>query len=179
MYIPAIAFSAILSVLVAESFRAILRGIREYRSANSSCRPTQMRIKASIAGIFLVVAGLLISLFSYSPLVEAYEEWEKSGMVASMFLKRLEEIIPQLPNDATISIWGFPQTISNLFEKPQPKSVTHLCKHSLKSWLDIHYPDNRMKVILSKKPIGFLPRDFHLAMRLRGKTALIEVKGIR
>ncbi len=178
MYIPAIAFSAALAVLLLESSRAVVHRIRENRSASPSCRPILISTKVSSAGIFLVVAGLTLSLFRYSPLVEAYQEWEKSGMVADMFLKRLEEIMPQLPQDATISVWGFPRTISHLFEEPQPKSVTHLCKYSLKSWLNLHYPGNRMKVMMSKKPFGFLPRDFRLAMRLRGDTALIEVKAI-
>jgi hypothetical protein len=116
MYIPAIAFSAVLSILLLESSQVVLRGIRKYCSEHLSSPPAPVPSLAAGVVMLIVAAGLAVCLVTYSPLVEAYQEWESSGLVASMFLVRLSEIVPELPDDVIISVWDF-QELSNIFWK--------------------------------------------------------------
>jgi hypothetical protein len=150
MYIPVIPFSAILSVLLVENVQSIISPVSErYCSSGLLLRSLLCDFKSIN---FMILAGLLISLLIYSPLVRIkgeYGEWRDSGEIWSIFLPKLSKITATLPNEAIIHILNLPERISS-YQKviPHAKSVSSLGGYSIKSWLDLNHPSNRMEVIV-------------------------------
>ncbi|MBI5408721.1 MAG: hypothetical protein HZA14_05085 [Nitrospirae bacterium] len=136
MYISVIPFSACLAVFFIEGFQSVIRRAR----------------KKEVIGVkrlfsFIMITGLLISLFSYSPLVRKYRDWETASNLYSMFFGKLSEIIPQLPHDAAVNVYDLPRII--VYSKdfaPRAQTATFLTDYSIKSWLNLNYPNNGVEV---------------------------------
>ena len=167
MYISVIPFSAILSVMLVESLQSTTRIIRKYYLSGSSCRSSLIKSAVINFTIFIIIASLSISLLAYSPLVRTYKEWEDSGKISSMFLYRLSEIVTDLPNDAVIHVYNLPDGISSYEAKiPHAKEVAYLADYSIKSWLDLNYPNNHIEVVVHSrsKPLT-CPSDLDLEIK--------------
>ena len=165
MYISVIPFSVILSIMLVESVQSTIRGImrRKSHSLDSSYRSSLI----SYAVIGFITAGLLVSLLAYSPLVRTYGEWEDSGKISSMFLHKLSEVVTELPNDAIIHVHNLPIRISSYKAKvPHARSVVYLRDYSIKSWLDLNHPNNRMEVVIHNRPRpAVCPSDLDLEVK--------------
>ncbi len=159
LYIAVVPFSAILSIMLVESFQTAIQKIREN---SSSC----LSFFNSKVLSFIMVAGLSISLLAYSPLVRTYGGWKDSGDIQQMFLNKLLEILPELPDDAVLHIYNFPNGISSYEAKiPHAREVTYLNYYNIESWLNLNYPSNRMDVVIhSKTKLAVPPNNLDLEL---------------
>lgn len=147
MYISVVPFSAILAMIFVSAF-GVVRKSRAWVS-------------------LVVVTGIILSLFAYSPLIRTYGEWQASGEVHRMFLEQLSSIEPDLPPDAVINIYNFPGGITSYKSMiPHAKEVAYMADFSIKAWLDMTYPGNSFKVIMhGKQDIARLPERLDLKVR--------------
>ncbi len=169
MYISVIPFSAILSVMFVESFQSTIRRtiVGEYHSSCSSCRSSLIKSTVANFTILIIIAGLSISLLACSPLVRTYGEYEDSGKISSMFLYSILGIITELPNDAVIHVYNLPNGISSYEARIlHSKEVAYLADYSIKSWLNLNYPNNHMKVVVhSRSRPTLCPSDLDLEIK--------------
>ena len=174
MYNAVIPFSAILSIMIVESFQSISRKIKENFSASSSYSSPLINIK--VVSLILTV-GLSISLLAYSPLVRTYGEWKDSGNISQMFLNKLSEKLPTLPNDAVIHIYNFPIGISSYKAMtPHAISVCYIEEAAIKSWINLTIPENYMKVVmLDQSEPAVYPKDLDLEIK-KGEDNNVVVK---
>lgn len=157
MYFSVIPFSSILSIMLVGSFQSTVQRIRESSLINST------------AVSFLIIAGLSVSLISYSPLVRSYREWEASANLSSSFLHRLSGIITELPNEAVIHIYNLPIfVLSSESKNHHVRQATTLQEYSIKSWLDLNYPNNHIEVVSHEGLISADPDDLDLEIKIVG-----------
>lgn len=168
MYIAVIPFAALLSVVFVEGFERIRLPRASYRSLSTD--------PGFLGGV--ATGMLMVFLMAYSPLLRDYREWEDSGIVSSMFLHELSEVVSTLPNDVVLHIYDLPNGISEYEDKvPAVRTAGHLARHSIKSWLDLKHPGNRMKVVLhDRAPIESRPSDVDLETKPREDGVEIHVR---
>jgi hypothetical protein len=144
MYLPAVPFSILVALLLVES----VRGAR-----GPAASPARRREAVA-------VAGLAASVCFFSPLVWAYREWHDSGRIAEMVLEALTEGLPEWPAGSVVHITALPTALTDYDTAvPRVKSVTYLTHYSIKSWLDLQHPDNRVHVaVLTKARLAAVPR---------------------
>lgn len=162
LYISIIPFSAMLSIMLVESFQFIIQRIRRDRQPSTSSY--RLPFISSAAAPFVIAAGLLISLLAYSPLVRTYGEWEDSGNISSIILHGLSGFLAKLPNDAVLHVYNLPSGISSYeAEIPHAKEVAYLADFSIKSWLDLNHPTNQMEVIVhNRSKLALWPAELNL-----------------
>lgn len=98
---------------------------------------------------FILLTGLLVALLALSPLFRKYGEWEDGGKISSLFLDKLARIIPSLPDNAFLEIYNMPVTIASYEAKNvHVREVRYMFDTGIKSWLNLHYPENRMEVAI-------------------------------
>jgi hypothetical protein len=162
MYASVIPFAGIVSLLLYETLRPLIERA-----------PRTVLLRAAVTSppplAFLLMAGLSLSLVAYSPLarnLHAYGEWEDSGRVSSMFLEELSRIVPHLPEDAILNLFNLPERIVSYENQiPHLRTPAYLTDYSIKSWLDLNYPTNRMKVVVhSRSRLEVSPGDLDLEM---------------
>ncbi|MCK4584656.1 hypothetical protein KAU13_04505 [candidate division WOR-3 bacterium] len=179
MYISIIPFSAILSIMLVESFQLTVRRIkmRESNYADSPRHSSLIKSTGISLKIFIIIAILLFSFIASSPLIRTYGEWEDSGNVSSMFLYNLLGIVPKLPDNAVIHIYNLPGSIPSYKTKiPHARSVTYLRDYSIKSWLDLNYPDNNMKVVIHKSSYpAVCPSNLNLEVRIEKENNVVII----
>jgi hypothetical protein len=144
LYMSLIAFCLLTALLLVKS--------GQYLSGSTQGRFPEIlktdKGKAVATG-FLVLVLTVVSLLAFSPLWHEYGEWKASGELSQNILEEIEKLKPQLPTDAELHFHDFPARIRSFRrEVPHVLSVTPLVDFSVKSWLDIHYPDNRMTVTI-------------------------------
>jgi hypothetical protein len=94
------------------------------------------------------VVGLSISILAYSPLVKTYKEWEASSNLSLIFFHKLSEIVTELPDNTIIYVYNLPQRIfSSKAKIPRVQTASYLNDYSIKSWLDLNYPNNNINVV--------------------------------
>jgi len=166
MYTPVIPFSIILSTLVVGGFQSIRD---KWKARKDDTSPASRSKLMKHIPSLLIAGGLLLSLLLYSPLPRDYQEWDDSGKISAMFLCELSELVPKLPNDATIHIYNLPDGISSYEARiPHAKEVAYLADYSIKSWLDLNYPSNDMKVVIDHRSRpATLPNDLCLEIEPR------------
>ncbi len=144
MYMAAVPFCMVLSVVMTKSFRN----------------------KHTIIGsvMFIATAALSISFLAYSPLTRNYGEWKESGDISSMFLSELSGIVAGLPPKSIIHIYDLPAAISSYkLENPHAVSVTYLNSYSIKSWIEMKYPDKFPEVVVERTiELETLPKKLYL-----------------
>ncbi len=144
MYIAIIPFSIIMSILITESVEHLTSKVNECRS-RSVCL-YQSLFNSIITSIIIVV--FCASLIAYSPLFRKYREWEAMSDITHTVLNDITGILPQLPEDAVIHIYNLPVSIIPYRnEIPHSEEVSVLAGFSIQAWIDLVYPENRMKVI--------------------------------
>ncbi|MDO8281268.1 MAG: hypothetical protein Q7U10_01370 [Thermodesulfovibrionia bacterium] len=174
MYIPGIPFSAIFSIMLVDSFQYTMKKIKGYCFSTFTLR--SLFIDTRVLS-FLLMAALLISLLAHSPLVRKYRGWEESGTVSYLVLDKLLRVVDKIPNDSVIEIYNLPKDVPAYeFDILHTVHIIFLLhNHSIKSWLDLNYPDNNFKVFIRSrfKPATY-PEDFDLEVKA-GKTGNMEM----
>lgn len=168
LYIPAVPFSIILSIIFIES----LRYVKTMLSGGSSL---MVSVKHKAFSIIISVF-ILSSLFSYSPLIRTYSVWENSAKIFSMFLNKLSKIAPDLPNNATIVIHNLAREVSSSGAMA-PRMNVYTSISSIKSWLNLDFPNNNMKILSARIPLRemylkSLPSDIDLKINMEGKDTV-------
>ena len=133
-----------------------------------------LRSRPTLALLLLSAASL--SLLAYSPLVRSYGEWKDSAEISSKILHRFTQVVDELPNDAVVEVFNLPERIASYETTiPHVKTPSYLADYSIKSWLDLHRPANRVTVLVSSrsKPESY-PRDLDLEVR-KGENNNVEV----
>jgi len=164
MYGSVIPFSILISIV----FEKCLAGIR------NSIYPKfeLLRFFRRIVPLGLM-SGLIISLLAYSPLLQTYDEWEESALISEMFFEELSILVPQLPVDSELQLLELPLGISSYKSiVPRVREVSYLGDHSIKSWLDMNYPLNRMKIkIVSRKTMVKSPVSIRFEVKTLANSA--------
>ena len=174
MYLSIIPFSGILAILIHQSFSSTRSLIRRAHS-NGFSLTFALSEPPTLALLLLSVASL--SLLAYSPLFRSYGEWKDSAEISSKILNQFIQVVDELPNNAVVKVFNLPERIS-AYEKtiPHVKTPSYLADYSIKSWLDLHRPANRVTVLVSSrsKPESY-PRDVNLEVR-KGENNNVEVR---
>jgi hypothetical protein len=182
LYLPAIPFSAILSIMLVGGISSTVRKIKEYRDSKGAPQPCLLASLGLSVILFVVVALLSVSLFWASPIMVENIDWEASGAVASIFLHSLSEIVPQLPQNATVEILGLPWFATSPQSGADAESVTQLLDRSVQSWLDINHPGNQLSILIRRYAnyLETVPQDFDLQTWTNesGDEVKVKVKAV-
>src|SRR5262245_6458119 len=173
LYISVIPFSGGLAILLSESVRALRSAVRRAKSRASSLADA---LAEPSALAFLLLLGVTLSLLVYSPLVRTYGEWKDSGEISSKILNRVSEVAPGLPNDAVIEVFALPERIVS-YETviPHVRTPSYLADYSIKSWLDLHHPANRITVLVgSRSQLEAYPHHVDLGFK-HGASQRVEI----
>jgi len=105
-----------------------------------------------------------------SPLIRNYPEVADSGKLSSLFFKKLGAIVPRLPAGVTVHIYDLPAAIRHYEDvTPRAREVGYLNDYSIKSWLNLHYPGNRFRILVhTRSRPERLPMDVSLGTERRG-----------
>ena len=182
LYVSAIPFSAILSIMLIGGIGSTVRKIKEYGHDKGAHRHGMLSSLAISIVIFAVAALLSVSLFWTSPIMVEDVDWQSSGAVAAVFLHSLSEIVPQLPQNATVEILGLPWFATSANTRYGASSVTQLLERSVQSWLDINHPGNKVSIRIRRYAnyLQEVPRDFDLQMWTSesGDEVKVKVKAV-
>lgn len=153
LYISTIPFSALISILLIDSFISLVQKINKggFRTI-----PVILSSVSVSAIIFTITVVISCSLLLYSPLIKTYGEWRDSGEISDLLFGGIAETLPTLPVNAVLYLYDFPDGIASYGNKiPYAKEVEYPAGYSIKSWLDLNFPNNSTKkvVIKSKKTI--------------------------
>ena len=173
MYLSVIPFSGIVAILVSQSVDSTRSLIRR---VNSNGFSLSFALTEPPAFAFLMLSTVTFSLLAYSPLVRTYGEWKDSAAISSTILHRLTQVVDELPNDAVVEVFNLPERIASYETTiPHVKTPSYLADYSIKSWLDLHRPANRITVLVStrSKPESF-PRGLDLEVK-KGGNKNVEV----
>lgn len=177
MYVAVIPACAVLSIILVNSISPIIASVRRNRSIFSL--KSLQSIKSAYLNIicFTLTAALVISLVSYSPLIRPYREWKDSGVLCAMIFDKLSQVVEAMPQDETLHIYDLPKRIrSYKNEMPHVKTVTYLEDYTIKSWLNIYYPDNHFDVVVhSYSTLEDFPDFLDLKVEKEDKDALIRI----
>jgi hypothetical protein len=137
IYISIIPFSALVTIIMVEKFQSVIQKIRGKEPINI------FNISS-----FIIIFALLIFSLTYSPLVRKYKDWNVASDLYLMFFYKLSEIVAVLPDDTTIYIHNLPKLIfSSDIRVPRVQTATYLTDYAVKSWLNLNYPHNNIKVV--------------------------------
>lgn len=130
LYIPLIPFSILLSYIFIEGVNSIKRKSRGHPFLFRRTIPP-------------IIIGVLMLFFLINSPARRIKGWKPNVKPASIFLNNLLEVAPKLPNDSYLFV--------NI-----PKEILVLNGPAIKTWLDIAYPNNKIKAIFTDLP---LPQD--------------------
>ncbi|MBI5570336.1 MAG: hypothetical protein HY914_10365 [Desulfomonile tiedjei] len=172
MYVAVIPFSALLSWVLVNGLRYAREASARNRCESCSEAPPaaslgMMRLNYCCIGFAAAVA---VSLMASSPLLRHYPEVADSGKISSLFFKKLGAIVPRLPAEVTVHIYNLPAAIRHYEdETPRAREVGYLNDYSIKSLLNLHYPGNRLRILVhTRSRPERLPRDVSLGTEKRG-----------
>ncbi len=156
MYLPAIPFACLLSVLLVSSGRALLAA----------------RATVAHAGLFLVSTLLAASLLLSSPLLSHSEDWRQGGRMTSLFLYGLSNALAaaHVADGATVHLYDIPQGIYG---------IGCLGDYTVKSWLRLHDGRGDLRVVVHST---VRPNAFPATMTLspaaadNGKAFIVSVR---
>jgi hypothetical protein len=161
MYNAAIPFCALLACTLVNSLRGAFpraQAVRGMESPHNGVRsPASRRVSLCSACLSLALA---VSLIAYSPLIRRYGEVEDGARVSRALFTRLAAIVPTLPFDTMMHMHGVPREIlSYKTAMPRAKEVGYLNDYSIKSWLNLHFPGNRIDVVVESRTVLAAPPD--------------------
>lgn len=142
MYIPAAFFCATLAIILTESAKAVFSA-----PPNWSKREFRSWVGPVQTCVAVPSAILMAYLVFFSPLFADYGEWRASASVMSALLRELSDATPSFSAGAKLHFHDLPRGIST-YQKaiPRAKSAGYLTGHSIKSWLDMTAPENRVEI---------------------------------
>jgi len=181
MYLSIVPFSAFISILLVRSFTLIVELIKLKRHQLITFQGCSLHIVSIFfrTAIFLLVFSLLCFFIAHSPLFHSYEEWGYSGYIADEFLHKLSVALAAFPKNSVVHIYNYPYDIT-LYETRirYPKSVAYLNDYSIKSWLDLQYP-NSFEIFLHKDKgtvLNACPEEVNLDIEKKDNSILIFVR---
>jgi hypothetical protein len=169
MYLSVIPFSGILAILISQSVHSTRSLIRR---GNSNGFSLSFALTEPPAFALLLLSTVTFSLLAYSPLVRTYGEWKDSAAISSTILRQLTQIVDELPNDAVVEVFNLPERIASYETAiPHVRTTSYLADYSIKSWLDLQRPANRITVRVGSrsKPESF-PQTLDLEVKKGGST---------
>lgn len=168
MYNAVIPFSTLIVFTMVWNYRYLASMFEEVRSASlfQKIFHAMAQHKTNLV-VFTLSIVMTASLFAYSPLIQPYEEWEDSSRMSALVLQKLKNCIRGLPQDATIHLYNLPSCISGYVnELPRARDIGYLNDYSIKSWLNLECPGNRIKVAIhSRYSPNELPEDVELHVK--------------
>jgi len=120
------------------------------------------------------LAALSISLLLASPLMVDYKDWENAGKTSFMYLNKFTEIVPGLPNNSVVYLYGFPYWGGYPALAYDLGPAVNLKDYSIKSWIDLKFPHTNIEV--SVKTYSYLkkvPGDIDMNVESDGKSVRI------
>lgn len=154
MYNPSIPFSILLSLIV-------IKSLKSFEGLSLSSRSVMLKRIA----VPLVMSALILFLFINSPAAKI-KGWKPDVKTASMFLDKFLEVVPELPDGATIFLYNIPQNILAISD------------HGIKIWLDMVYPGNKVNAIFSTQspPAKTIPDHLDFKIQIvENKKVLIDI----
>lgn len=152
MYLPAAPFCALAVLPVVDGIERLSTWVASRRRHRKRADGMLAGIRASVhasTGIVVLGLALPVSLIAFSPLFQQYEHWADSARISRLFLERLSEGTATLSGSNAIHIYNLPDRIlSHLERVPHAREVTYLQHYSIKSWLNMKHPGNRMRVVI-------------------------------
>lgn len=171
MYVSVIPFSIILSVTLSKLINNIRLSFQE-----KSSRLVFLKYAPSLSTLGLLIISLLI----YSPIFTSYREWKESSNLSAMFLEKLTKSVSELPKDVKkICFYNFPGEIySKKTTIPRVNEVGYcLVDYSLKSWLDMNYPNNNMEIVIKKYLwLRKMPQSISFELLQKNEKAMITIQ---
>jgi hypothetical protein len=165
MYTCAIPYSILLGLLLVLSARSLRRPF--HLPLFRTTRVTDFRpilkdwrlLPVGLLGVGLVAGHVLCS-----PLMQSYDQWNDCSRMTRILLSKLNTLARTFTIDTTIQIQNLPSFITRYeMQTPRAREVGYLNDYSIKSWLDLCYPGNRMKVVvLSRFSPEIAPDRMHL-----------------
>jgi hypothetical protein len=179
MYLSAVPFCGLVALPLLESIRWFSRTTKR-RMAGCEANRTSLRLVKSHALAVALGIILVFSLVAFSPVLRSYNHWRDSARISHLFLDRLCEGSAELSHSSAIHIYNLPDRIQSYLQTvPHAREVTYLQHYSIKSWLNLEYPHNRMKVTIHTRswPVTF-PVNLKVSIGFIGKEqlwALVEL----
>lgn len=168
MYLPLIPFSAILSVIIVEGFKYLLKQINRPDFAGFDRRLFLINYKVIST---LLATAVSFSLFAYSPILRSYREYEYNGNVAKVMFDKVTDILSNMPDDTVINLYNMPGRILYHGDIPPVRSIFCLDPGTLKIWLDLNYPNNKYSVTVHNTIVYEIhKRDLDSKIHLEIKT---------
>jgi hypothetical protein len=169
MYLSVIPFSGILAILISQSVHSTRSLIRR---GNSNGFSLSFALTEPPAIALLLLSTLTFSLLAYSPLVRTYGEWKDSAAISSTILQQLTQVVDELPNDAVVEVFNLPERIASYETAiPHVRTTSYLADYSIKSWLDLQRPANRITVLVgSRSKPESVPPTLNLDVEKGGNT---------
>ncbi|MEW6532469.1 MAG: hypothetical protein AB1473_16680 [Thermodesulfobacteriota bacterium] len=151
MYMVVVPFAGILAVSMVHCFRLLRSRSRDAsQSVVSSGTPQFLRW-----GQIAIVASSLVawaSLALYSPVFRTYAGWNESARVSRYLLEELGQVVQHLPARCTLHLYNLPEGISSLQSNiPRAREVTYMRDYSVKSWMNLVFPHNAMRVVVHSR----------------------------
>lgn len=138
LYQALVPFSAFLSCLFVQNFPSL----RQKKTGHGFVQLV----------IFSFASFFAATLIFGSPLFRSYKEWECSAKFSRQFLEEVGQRFGEFPKEGSLLISGLPQRIESFHSDPfSPKEVSYFHNWTIKSWLNLLFPRNRLKIVLANQ----------------------------
>jgi hypothetical protein len=152
MYVPAIPFCALLAYPLAECLKSLRVSNFILNSKYYGCNCSSSLSSNSRSAVIALGLVMVCYLFSYSPLIRVYDQWEASGRVGREILTKLSIGTRQLTRDGKVNLYNVPESLRSYEKKePRAKEVTYLSDYSVKSWLNLCGFDRKLDVVIHSR----------------------------
>jgi len=178
MYFSIIPFSFILTYLLSKNIIKLKDFFKQWSSQNLA---TNIKLLLNNKNVYttLLSLSLYLSLIYFSPLFHKYDGWRKSGEFYRKFFTTLSIKYKSLPENGNIEIHDLPKAVSSL-KRDFPYTVEWpiIYRNTIKSWLNLHFPDNQIQVNKIKYiDLPSIPEDIVLKVeRKANENAIIVVQ---
>ena len=141
LYIFVAAFASAFSILIFYGIGVLVGKIRSRTNQSTILqRCAQYFGSFFCVGIFAVI---IVNLFAYSAVFREATLLEKRARVTQTFFVAFEREVRELPDGAVLTFSGLPSL-----------DESYLLEYTIKSWLDLKYPGNEMRVTIQDRVAG-------------------------
>ena len=178
MYFSVIPFSVLFTYLLSKNIVKLTELFKE-RSSQNLATNIKLLLNNKIFYTTLLTLLLYLSLIYFSPLFHKYEGWMKNGEFYRKFFTTLSIKYKSLPVKGDIEIHNLPISVSSLKRDfPCTTGWTYIERYTVKSWLNLHFPDNHIHVKNIKYVrLRTIPKDIVLKVERKGNnSAIISVQ---
>ena len=170
MYLPAIPFSILISIMLVEGIQGAAVSLRIGQTVQTRARRASLFFAAvgrhpGTWALALLAVGIWASLLAMSPLLRRHDPFEDNVRVSSMFLNRLSEAVTELPAASTIHVYDSPS-----WEYTNSRVGFGFKPFAIKSWLDLRHPENEREVVIESH-IDLVAAPSSLDLEIRQVTA--------